>query len=63
MYSFKELKRTHTCGELTIKENGRPVILNGWVQEYRNLGGLLFIDIRDRYGTTQVVINPEKVKK
>ncbi len=63
MYSFKDLKRTHTCGELTIKDNGRPVILNGWVQEYRNLGGLLFIDIRDRYGTTQVVINPEKVKK
>lgn len=63
MYSFKELKRTNTCGELTIKDNGRPVLLNGWVQEYRNLGGLLFIDIRDRYGLTQVVINPEKVEK
>jgi len=63
LYSFKELKRTNTCGELTIKDNGRPVILNGWVQEYRNLGGLLFVDIRDRYGITQVVINPEKVKK
>lgn len=63
MYLFKDLKRTHTCGELTIKNDGQSVILNGWVQEYRNLGGLLFLDIRDRYGITQVVINPEKVKK
>ncbi len=63
MYIFKDLKRTHTCGELTLENNGHSVILNGWVQEYRNLGGLLFIDIRDRYGVTQVVINPEKVKK
>lgn len=63
MYLFKDLKRTHTCGDLTLKDNGQAVILNGWVQEYRNLGGLLFLDIRDRYGITQVVINPEKVKK
>ncbi len=63
MLSFKELKRTHTCGELTQHNCGQSVILNGWVQEYRNLGGLLFIDIRDRYGITQAVINPEKVEK
>ncbi|UCD17505.1 MAG: aspartate--tRNA ligase [Candidatus Zixiibacteriota bacterium] len=61
MPSFGEIKRTHTCGELTVDDVGRPVVLNGWVQEYRNLGGLLFIDVRDRYGITQVVVNPEKV--
>lgn len=60
---FKDLKRTHTCGELSVKNVGQKVKLNGWVQEYRNLGGLLFLDLRDRYGLTQVVFNPEKVKK
>lgn len=63
MTSFTEFKRTHTCGELTADHVGHKVKLNGWVQEYRNLGGLLFIDIRDRYGLTQVVLNPEKVEK
>jgi len=58
---FESLKRTHTCGQLTAENIGDKVRLNGWVQEYRNLGGLLFIDIRDRYGLTQVVFNPEKV--
>ncbi|UCD95149.1 MAG: aspartate--tRNA ligase [Candidatus Zixiibacteriota bacterium] len=61
MTPFKDLKRTHTCGELTTDHIGQRVILNGWVNEYRNLGGLLFIDIRDRYDMTQVVFNPEKV--
>ncbi len=61
MTSFTELKRTHTCGELTAADVGKAVTLNGWVQEYRNLGGLLFIDVRDRYGLTQIVLNPEKV--
>ena len=63
MALFNELKRTHTCGELNSGFIGEEVMLNGWVQSYRNLGGLLFIDIRDRYGLTQVVINPEKVSK
>lgn len=63
MPSFTEIKRTHTCGELTAADIGKTAILNGWVQEYRNLGGLLFVDIRDRYGLTQVVLNPEKVAK
>ncbi len=63
MALFKELKRTHTCGELNSKHIGEEVKLNGWVQSYRNLGGLLFIDVRDRYGLTQVVINPENAAK
>lgn len=58
---FGELKRTHTCGELSDANVGEKVTLNGWAQSYRNLGGLLFIDIRDRYGITQVVLNPSTV--
>lgn len=60
MAKFSDFKRTVTCGELTENDLGKKVILNGWVQEYRNLGGLLFIDLRDRYGITQVVFRPEK---
>jgi len=58
---FSDFKRTVTCGELTDSDVGRDVTLNGWVQEYRNLGGLLFMDLRDRYGITQVVFHPENV--
>jgi aspartyl-tRNA synthetase len=61
--SFEDIKRTHTCGELTEQNVGQEVNLNGWVQEYRNLGGLLFLDLRDRYGITQVVFNPEKTDR
>ncbi len=63
MLAFKDIKRTHTCGELTEKDVGKEVRLNGWIKEYRNLGGLLFLDLRDRYGLTQVVFNPEKVNE
>lgn len=59
MPPFHELKRTRTCGQLSSKDIGEEVRLNGWVNSYRNLGGLFFIDLRDRYGLTQVVINPE----
>jgi aspartyl-tRNA synthetase len=51
--------RTHTCGELTIKNVGRDISLSGWVQKSRDLGGMTFIDLRDRYGLTQLVFNME----
>jgi aspartyl-tRNA synthetase len=52
-------KRTHTCGELSEKNVDQTVTLNGWVDTYRNLGGMIFIDIRDRYGITQIVFQPQ----
>jgi aspartyl-tRNA synthetase len=51
-------RRTHTCGELSAKNIGQSVILNGWVHNWRNHGGIIFIDLRDRDGITQVVFNP-----
>lgn len=51
--------RTHTCGELREKDSGIIVTLNGWVNKKRDLGGILFIDIRDRYGITQIRIKPD----
>ena len=51
------LQRTHTCGDLTIHDTDKTVILTGWVHTKRNLGKLLFIDLRDRYGITQLVFN------
>ena len=51
--------RTNTCGELTINNVNQEVTLCGWVQKNRKLGGMLFIDLRDRYGITQLVFNSE----
>src|SRR5438477_5893607 len=51
--------RSHTCGELRDSHAGKSAILCGWVHRRRDHGGLIFIDLRDRYGLTQVVIHPE----
>lgn len=56
------LKRTHTCGEVSEELIGKEVVLNGWVDRIRDLGGIKFILIRDRYGKTQVFFDPEKNK-
>lgn len=53
------LKRTHTCGELNLTDCNHEVVLNGWVNTRRDLGGVIFIDLRDRYGLTQVVFSPQ----
>jgi aspartyl-tRNA synthetase len=55
--------RSHTCGELTAKNVGEEVRLVGWVKSRRDHGGLIFIDLRDRYGLTQIVFNPQTNKE
>jgi len=52
-------RKTHTCNALTLADLGKEVVLMGWVQSLRDHGGRRFIDLRDRYGLTQIVFKPE----
>jgi len=65
--SFMEnMKRSVTCGDLRLKDRGKEVVLNGWVHRLRDHGGIKFINLRDRYGITQVVVDadsPDELKK
>ena len=54
--------RTKTCGELSIKNVNETVELAGWIQKSRNLGGMIFLDLRDEFGITQIVINDENLQ-
>ncbi|MGB9678073.1 MAG: OB-fold nucleic acid binding domain-containing protein, partial [Candidatus Ratteibacteria bacterium] len=54
--------RTHTCGELSLKNVGEKVRLCGWVRSIRDHGNLKFIDLKDRYGITQIVCSPEETE-
>ena len=55
---IQDIKRTHSCGELTKADVGKEVVLFGWVNNRRDHGGAVFIDLRDRNGLTQVVFEP-----
>ena len=59
MESMGGLKRSHSCNDLAVENVGEVVTLMGWVLRRRDHGGVIFIDLRDRWGITQVVFNPE----
>ena len=54
------LKRTHKCGDLRIDDVNKEVVVNGWVNSYRDHGNLVFVDLRDRFGLVQLVFNPDQ---
>jgi len=57
------IKRTHTCGDLSKKNLNEKISLNGWISKSRDLGGIIFIDLKDRYGVTQIIFNEQTNKK
>ena len=60
MYKYK---KTHNCGELNKSHVGEQVTLTGWVQRQRDLGGVVFITLRDRSGIVQITVNGEKLRQ
>src|SRR5688572_26534619 len=58
-----KLKRTHACGELRAADEGKTVILNGWVAARRNFGNLIFVELRDRSGRTQCLFSPDRASQ
>ena len=62
-YNWYIMYRTHTCGELRIEDINKEITLAGWVQRVRDLGAMTFIDLRDRYGITQLVADDNTTKE
>jgi aspartyl-tRNA synthetase len=60
MHQLGNLRRTHTCGALRPADVGKPAVLLGWIHRVRDMGALLFLDVRDRYGVTQVVVRDDE---
>ncbi len=58
-----KFKRTHTCAGLSLEDVGKEVVIQGWVDNMRDHGGVIFIDLGDRYGTTQIVFDPDLTKE